>query len=48
MKKLTGILVVVFLMICSMAAAARPEFRSDVSASKWLRVKDSVIAQKRE
>ena len=43
MKKLTGILVVLFLMICSMAAAARPEFRSDVSASKWLQVKDSVI-----
>ena len=43
MKKLTGILVVLFLMICSLAAAAGPEFRSNVSASKWLQVKDSVI-----
>ena len=43
MKKLTGILVVLFLMICSWAAAAGPEFRSNVSASKWLQVKDSVI-----
>ena len=43
MKKLTGILVVLFLMICSMAAAARPEFRSDVSASKWLQVEDRAI-----
>ena len=43
MKKITGILVVLFLMVCSMAAAARPEFRSDVSASKWLQVKDSAI-----
>ena len=34
MKKLTAILVVFFLMICSMAAAARPEFRSDISGSK--------------
>ena len=40
MKKLTGILVVLFLMICSLAAAAGPEFRSNVSASKWLQVKD--------
>ena len=43
MKKLTGILVVLFLMICSLAAAAGPEFRSNVSASNWLQVKDSVI-----
>ena len=43
MKKITGILVVLFLMVCSMAAAARPEFRSDVSASKWLQVKDCAI-----
>ncbi len=43
MKKITGVLVALFLMICSMAAAARPEFRSDVGASKWLQVKDSVI-----
>ena len=43
MKKLTGILVVLFLMICSMAAAARPEFRSDVSGSKWLQVEDRAI-----
>ena len=43
MKKITGILVVLFLMICSMAAAARPEFKSDVSASQWLRVMDSNI-----
>ena len=43
MKKITGILVVFFLMICSLAAAAGPEFRSNVSASKWLQVKDSVI-----
>ena len=43
MKKITGILVVLFFMVCSMAAAARPEFRLDVSASKWLQVKDSAI-----
>lgn len=43
MKKITGILVLLFLMICSMAAAARPEFQSDVRASKWLQVKDCPI-----
>ena len=43
MKKLTAILVVFFLMICSMAAAARPEFRSDISGSKWLQVEDRAI-----
>ena len=43
MKKMTGILVVLFLMICSMAAAARPEFRSAVNASKWLQVEDRAI-----
>ena len=43
MKKITGILVILFLMICSMAAAARPEFRSDVGASKWLQVEDRAI-----
>ena len=43
MKKITGILVVLFLMICGMASAARPEFQSNVSASKWLQVKDRAI-----
>ena len=43
MKKITGILVLLFLMICSMAAAARPEFQSDVRASKWLQVEDRAI-----
>ena len=43
MKKITGILVVLFLMLCSIAGAARPEFRSNVDASEWLRVKDSAI-----
>lgn len=43
MKKLTGILVVLFLMICSMAAAAKPEFRSDVGASQWLQVQDCAM-----
>jgi hypothetical protein len=43
MKKITGILVLLFLMICSIAAASRPEFSSDVSASKWLKVKDQPI-----
>lgn len=42
MKKITGILVL-FLLICSIAAAARPEFQSDVSASKWLQVEDRAI-----
>ena len=42
-KKITGILVVLCLMICSMAAAARPEFRSDVRGSKWLQVQDRTI-----
>jgi len=43
MKKTTGFLVLLFLMICSMAAASRPEFRSDVSASEWLQVDDRAI-----
>jgi len=43
MKKLTGILVLLFLMICSLAAASRPEYRSDVAASNWLQVEDRVI-----
>ena len=43
MKRITGILVLLFLLICSMAAAARPEFQSDVRASKWLQVKDCPI-----
>ena len=43
MKKVTGILVLVFLMICSLAAAARPEFRSNAGASKWLQVEDRAI-----
>ena len=43
MKKITGILVLLFLMICSIAAASRPEFSSDVSASGWLKVKDQPI-----
>ena len=43
MKKITGILVVLFLLICSVAAASQPEFRSDVSGSKWLQVKDCAI-----
>jgi hypothetical protein len=43
MKKITGILVLLFLMVCSMAAASRPEFRSNVRASKWLQVKDEAI-----
>ena len=43
MKKITGILVLLFLMVCSMATAARPEFRSDVRASKWLQVEDHSI-----
>ena len=43
MKKITGILVLLFMMICSMAVASRPEFRSNVDASKWLQVKDEAI-----
>ena len=43
MKKITSFLVVLFLMICSVAAASQPEFRSNVSGSKWLQVKDSAI-----
>lgn len=43
MKKVTGILMLLFLMICSMAAASSPEFRSDVSNSKWLQIKDRAI-----
>lgn len=43
MQKITGILVLLFLMICSLATAARPEYRSDVGDSKWLQVEDRVI-----
>ena len=43
MKKLTGILVLLFLMVCSMAAAARPEFRSNTGGSKWLQVEDRAL-----
>lgn len=43
MKKITYLLLVLFLMICSMAGASSPEFRSNVSASDWLRVKDCAI-----
>ena len=42
-KRLTGILVLLFLMVCSMATAARPEFKSDVRASNWLQVEDRAI-----
>lgn len=43
MKKITGTLVLLFLMICSLATASRPEFQSDVRESKWLQVKDRAI-----
>ncbi len=43
MKKITYLLALLFLMICSMADASRPEFKSDVSASDWLQVKDCAI-----
>ena len=43
MKKITGILVLLFLMVCSLAAAALPEYRSDTGSSKWLQVEDRAI-----
>ena len=43
MKKITGIFLLLILMVCNMAVAARPEFQSNVSASKWLQVKDQTI-----
>jgi len=43
MKKVTGILVLLFMIICSMAAASRPEFQSDVRGSRWLQAEDRAI-----
>ncbi len=43
MKKVFGILALLFLLLCSTAAAARPEFQSVVSASRWLQVQDQAI-----
>ncbi len=43
MKKLTVIFAMLFLMVCSMAAAARPEFRSNTGGSKWLQVEDRAL-----
>lgn len=43
MKKIIGIFVLVFMMVCSIAAASSPEFRSDVKSSKWLQVEDRAI-----
>jgi len=43
MKKITGLLAVLFLMISFTAGAARPEYYSDVSGSTWLQVQDHTI-----